>query len=64
MVDQLIFHGTLRTMDTQRRLLSDSAVAIEKGQILDIGNIEELSSKYTARKVIDAQRKVVIPVLK
>jgi cytosine/adenosine deaminase-related metal-dependent hydrolase len=63
MVDLMILHGTLLTMDTQRRILSDGAIAIEKGHIIDIGTTKELNSKYNATKVIDASRKVVMPGL-
>ncbi|MHA2246407.1 MAG: amidohydrolase family protein [Candidatus Hodarchaeales archaeon] len=63
MVDLMILHGTLLTMDTQRRIINDGAIAIEKGSIVDIGSTKELSGKYNARKVIDASRKVVMPGL-
>ncbi|MFX1507799.1 MAG: amidohydrolase family protein [Promethearchaeota archaeon] len=63
MVDLLILHGTLLTMDTQRRVLNDGAVAIEKGRILDVGTTEKLKNKYTARKEIDASKRVVMPGL-
>ncbi len=59
----MILHGTLLTMDTQRRILNDSAIAIEKGHIIDIGTTKELNSKYNATKVIDASKKVVMPGL-
>ena len=63
MVDLMILHGTLLTMDKQRRILNDGALAIEKGHILDIGTSEELQGKYSASKTIDASRKVVMPGL-
>ncbi len=63
MVDLMILHGTLLTMDIQRRIIYDGAIAIEKGRIFDIGTTKELNNKYNARKVIDASRKVVMPGL-
>lgn len=59
----MILHGTLLTMDTQRRILNDAAIAIEKGRIMDIGTTKELDNKYNAKNVIDASRKVVMPGL-
>jgi cytosine/adenosine deaminase-related metal-dependent hydrolase len=63
MVDLLIHHGTLLTMDTQKRIINDGAIAIENGHILDIGATEELNDKYDAKKAIDASRNVVMPGL-
>lgn len=63
MVELMILHGILLTMDTQRRILNDGAIAIKNGRILDIGTTKDLSNKYNARKVIDASRKVVMPGL-
>lgn len=63
MVDLLILHGTILTMDTQRRIINDGAIAIEKGRIIDIGASEELDNKYSAKNTIEAARKVVMPGL-
>lgn len=63
MVDILIEHGTVITVDARRRAIHDGAVAIEKDRILDVGTTKELKKKYRAKQVIDATRKVVMPGL-
>lgn len=63
MIDLLLIHGTVITMDTNRRILKDGAVAIQKGRILDVGLTEDLSAKYEAKKVIDCSHQCVLPGL-
>ena len=63
MVDILIKGGTVITMDTGRRVITDGAVAIERDRILDLGETVDLEEKYTADRVVDASRKVVMPGL-
>jgi 5-methylthioadenosine/S-adenosylhomocysteine deaminase len=63
MIDFLIEHGTVITVDKKRRVIRDGAVAVEKDKILDVGTTKELAEKYKAREIIDATRKVVMPGL-
>ena len=63
MVDVLITGGTIITMDPLRRILEDGAIAVEKGRILDVGPAVEIAGKYSADRVIDASRKIVMPGL-
>jgi 5-methylthioadenosine/S-adenosylhomocysteine deaminase len=62
-VDLLLSHGYVVTMDGQRRILGDAAIAIEGETILAIGPTEQLSALYDARKVIDARGALVLPGL-
>jgi len=62
MVNILIKNGLVITMDEDRRIIKDGAVAIEKDRIVALGKTEELGVKY-ADKVIDVQGNVVMPGL-
>ena len=61
-IDCLIENGTVMTMDPQRRVLDNASVAIHGGKIAEIGPAEELRKKYSAKKTINARRRVVMPV--
>jgi 5-methylthioadenosine/S-adenosylhomocysteine deaminase len=63
MIDILIAGGTLITMDPQRRVIDDGALAISGDRIVDIGSTLELQARYQAARVLDASRKVVMPGL-
>jgi cytosine/adenosine deaminase-related metal-dependent hydrolase len=61
MGDLMITHGTVITLDANRRIIKEGVVVIEKDRILDIGESASLGKKYKAKKVIDAKNKVVMP---
>ncbi len=62
-VDLLITGGTVITMDTQRRVLDDGAVAVRSDSIVAAGPRAELESKFSATKVINAHGAIVMPGL-
>ena len=62
-VDMIIKGGTVVTMDPSHRLINDGAVAISKGRIEAVGTAIQIDGAYTAREVINAPGKVVIPGL-
>jgi cytosine/adenosine deaminase-related metal-dependent hydrolase len=62
-IDLLIDNGTVVTMDPQRRVLESTSVAVNNGTILEIGQAEDLRHRYSARKTLNAWRKVVMPGL-
>jgi 5-methylthioadenosine/S-adenosylhomocysteine deaminase len=61
LVDILIKKGIIYTMDKQRRIIRDGAVAIDDGRIVDVGPTEELNRRHSADEVIDASEKAVLP---
>ena len=61
MVDYLIKNGLIVTLDKQRRIIKDGAIAIEGDKIIDVGKTDELSKKYSADTVIDARDRIVGP---
>ena len=60
-VDLMIVHGVVITVDAQRRIFSDGAVAIEGSRIAEVGQSPDLEQKYQARRVINARGGVVQP---
>jgi 5-methylthioadenosine/S-adenosylhomocysteine deaminase len=61
--DLLIVGGTIITMDPQRRVIEDGAVAITADRITEVGLAADLRAKYAAKKTLDAKNKVVMPGL-
>lgn len=51
------------TMDAQRRVIVDGSVAVEGDKIVAVGKTKELRREYSAERVLDASRTVVIPGL-
>ena len=64
MIDILLSNGEyVITMDPKRRIIRNGSVAIDKGEILEIGKSTDIDKKYRARTVIDAKDKVIMPGL-
>ena len=53
MIDLLLIHGMVITMDEHRRVLQDGAVAVDKTRILEVGETETLVKKYEAKRLLD-----------
>jgi 5-methylthioadenosine/S-adenosylhomocysteine deaminase len=62
-VDLLLIHGTAVTMDPQRRVLEDGAIAVTGEVIVAVGASSQLAAVYDARKVIDAHGALLMPGL-
>ncbi|MBL8590711.1 MAG: amidohydrolase family protein [Methylobacteriaceae bacterium] len=63
MADLIIAHGFVITMNDERAMIEDGAVAIEKDRIVDVGPSAEVLSRHQAPEIIDASRMAVIPGL-
>lgn len=61
MIDLLLVHGVVITMDQERRILEDGAVAIHNGRILEVDDTAIVAAKYEAKKVIDCKHHCVLP---
>jgi 5-methylthioadenosine/S-adenosylhomocysteine deaminase len=46
MADILVEHGTIITMDPQRRVIEDGSVAIANGRIVAVGPADEVAAAY------------------
>jgi 5-methylthioadenosine/S-adenosylhomocysteine deaminase len=62
-VSLLVSGGTVITMDGQRRVIADGAVAIDGTDIVAVGTRDEVTRRYSGERTIDAAGKVVLPGL-
>ncbi len=62
-VDLLVVGGTIVTMDPQRRILEDGAVAVRGDTIVAVGPRAEVEGKYVSARRLDARGKLVLPGL-
>lgn len=60
MVDSLITGGIIYTMDENRLIIQDGAVAIEGNTIVEVGTSDKLE-RYEADRIIDASNTVILP---
>lgn len=63
MADIIITHGIVVTIDPQRRVIEDGAIAIEKDRIVGVGSTSEVTAAHQAPIIIDATHKIVMPGL-
>jgi 5-methylthioadenosine/S-adenosylhomocysteine deaminase len=61
--DLLITGGTVVTVDESRRVLAPGAVAIRGTAIVAVGTPDDVGRAYSARRVLDASGRVVMPGL-
>ena len=59
--DYLLSGGTVITVDEERRIIRDGAVAIRGDRIAAVGKAEELNREFTAGRTIDAKGKLIMP---
>ena len=62
-VDVLVTGGTVVTMDGQRRVIEDGAVAIRGDSIVAVGPRAEIENRFEAALTIDAHGALVMPGL-
>src|SRR5215213_7019144 len=62
-VDLIVRGGTVVTMDGERRVIEDGAIAVRGGRVVALGSRSDIEQRYTARENVDATGKVVIPGL-
>ena len=62
-VDLLIIDTMIVTMDAQRRIIRDAAIAVTGDTITAVGKSAALFADYTARTTIDGRRFVITPGL-
>lgn len=63
MADILITRGTVITVDPERRIIADGAVAIAGDRIVDVGPTADITARHRAPRVIDAAGMAVLPGL-
>src|SRR5690606_28092257 len=62
-VDLLITGGTVVTMDGERRVIENGAVAINGNTIVGVGTAPEMAKRFRVRSTMNAAGKAVIPGL-
>lgn len=62
-VDLLVLNGTIVTMDKERHVIPDAAIAVEHGRIVAVGSSVDILRMYTAPERVDAGGKLIIPGL-
>jgi 5-methylthioadenosine/S-adenosylhomocysteine deaminase len=62
-VDLLVTSGTVVTMDAERRIIVDGAIAVRGGEIVAIGPTSEIVSKFSGTRSINARGHIVMPGL-
>ena len=59
--DLIVAGGTVVTLDADRRILEDGAVAVKGDVILEVGTRAQIESEYSTRTHIDAKGRLVLP---
>jgi 5-methylthioadenosine/S-adenosylhomocysteine deaminase len=62
-VSLIVSGGTVITVDQTDRVLAPGAVAIDGRDIVAVGTVEEIGTRFTSAETIDATGRVVIPGL-
>ena len=60
-VDMLVAGGTVVTMNAERRIIEDGAVAVKGDTIVAVGSRANIEAKYAAAQTINAKGKLVLP---
>ena len=62
-VDLVVRNATVVTVDAQRRVVPEGAVAVQGGRIVAVGAAAEVEARYRGREVLDAGGGIVLPGL-
>ena len=62
-VDLLVTGGTVVTMDAERRVIADGAVAVRGDAIVAVGPRADIEAKYSSRRRMNAAGRIVLPGL-
>lgn len=60
-VDILIVHGQVMTMDAQRRIFADGAIAVDGSEIVAVGRTEDLLRRYECNETWDLRGALARP---
>ncbi|HJS59839.1 MAG TPA: amidohydrolase [Vicinamibacteria bacterium] len=59
----VVTNGTVVSMDAERRVIANGAVAVDGGRILAVGRADEIRAAYAGRESLDAGGGIVLPGL-
>jgi 5-methylthioadenosine/S-adenosylhomocysteine deaminase len=60
---EMLVEGTVVTMDAERRVIGEGAVAVDEGRIVEVGKAAELRARFEAERTLGGRRRFVIPGL-
>jgi len=60
-IDLLVTHGVVITVDAERRIILDGAIAVDGGRIVEVGRTADVAPRFAARRTIDAGGGAVTP---
>lgn len=63
MADLIIQNGTIVTMNAEKSIIEQGAIAVRKNKIVAVGKTEEVKAKFASRNIIEAGGKIIIPGL-
>src|SRR4026208_817263 len=61
--DLLVLGGTVVTMNKNRDVIEDGAIAVKAGKIVAVGTRADISRHYVGRQTVNASGKLIIPGL-
>jgi 5-methylthioadenosine/S-adenosylhomocysteine deaminase len=61
MIDILINHVMIITVDAERRVYMDGSIAINHGEIVEVGPADSLDNKYQAQTILEAAQMIAMP---
>lgn len=59
--DLIVAHGTVVTMDAQKQVIDDGAVAVRGDSIVGMGTTSQIEAEFDAARTIDARNDLVLP---
>jgi cytosine/adenosine deaminase-related metal-dependent hydrolase len=59
----LVIEGTVVTMDAERRVIRDGAVAVKGERIAAVDSAEEVRGRYEPQRMLGGRRRIVLPGL-
>jgi 5-methylthioadenosine/S-adenosylhomocysteine deaminase len=62
-VDLIVRGGTVVTMNAQKQVIENGAVAVKGGKIVAVGTSAEVLAKHSSRQIINAAGKLITPGL-
>jgi len=62
-IDLLVENGVVLTIDGEKEIIENGAVAIEKDKIVAIGSVDEIKKTFSALKKIDVKGGIIMPGL-
>jgi 5-methylthioadenosine/S-adenosylhomocysteine deaminase len=62
-VDKLLTHGIVVTMDDERRVITDGAIALNGEEIVAVGDSDDLEAQFAPKQILDCTGCAITPGL-